>query len=430
MKHPLNICLFLPYYKLIKSSKERSAHIKKIHSRLHDFIDKYDVGLLVFPEEYCHANDIKDAVEVIKEWEYNIPVLSGFSVDSNKGEWAVFYNPTPKKGDTKIKYYCKHSSAGELAFDLPDYQKIQNELFSPIILNGLKIQVNICHDIFFPLITEKMHKSGMDVLINLTGGNVQLSKWHNVFQGRSLEMDTPVFCTMNYISWNESGHSEAFGFLKGQKLLPNKKVGTIENGDPELVMFSLSALKFDKSFVPKSNLSKNVYKDFRIGLDTIASCNVSLIVRKEVLFCVDTKNKKETNLLKDWYLNSSKKIGIIGLKYQDLYLRSKLFEIDPPKGIENYFIVYYSKEKVDVENSISLLKLRAIESRIGAICLAPNLKVLVKTNNYKNIQIFNPVNDVLGTNLQNLGGINSVFTKGRGNSGIPESARDKYLSLR
>jgi hypothetical protein len=429
MKQPLNICLFLPYYKLIKSAKERSAHIKNIHAKLNDFIGKYNVGLIVFPEEYCHANNLKDAVEVIKEWEYNIPVLSGFSVDTNRGEWAVYYNPSPNKGDTKIKYYCKHSSAGELAFDLPDYQKIQKDLFSPILLNGLQIQVNICHDIFFPLITEKLKKSGMDVLINLTGGNVQLSKWHNVFQGRSLEMDTPVFCTMNYFSWNESGNSEAFGFYKGQKLLPNKKAGSIENGEAEFVMFSLPELKSDQSFVPISNLSKNVYKDFRIGLDTLTSCNISLIVRKEVLVCVDTKNKKETNLFKDWYLNRSEKIGIFGLNYHDLYLRSKLFEIEYPKGIENYFIVYYSKEKVDIEKTISLLKLRAIETRIGAICLAPNFKALIKTNNYKNIQLFTPVNDVIGTNLQNLGGVNSVFTKGRNNEGIPERVKDQYLSL-
>ncbi len=37
--------------------------------------------------------------------------------------------------------------------------------------------------------------------------------------------------------------------------------------------------------------------------------------------------------------------------------------------------------------------------------------------------------EVIGTNLQNLGGINSIFTKGRGNEGMPERVRDQYLSL-
>jgi hypothetical protein len=430
MKKPLNICLFLPYYKLWNSSKEKNAYFKKISSRLNEFIEKFDVGLIVFPEEFGHANNINDAVDVINEWDYKIPVLSGFSVDSNKGEWAVYYNPAPKKHESKVKYYCKHSTAGELAFDLPDYRKIQNDLFSPILLNGHQIQANICHDIFFPLITEKMEKSGMDVLINLTGGNVQLSKWHNVFQGRSLETDIPVFCTMNYFSLKESGNSEAFGFYNGQKLLPNEKVGSIENEEAEFVMFSLSGLKSDQDFVPVSNLSKNVYKDFRIGLDTEAACNVSLIVKKDVPFCIDIKSKKETNLYKDWYLQMSKKIGMIGLNYNDLKLRSKLFEFEYPKGIENYFVIYYSKDKVDVEKTISLMKLRAIEARIGAICLAPNLKVLIKTNNYKNIQMFKPVNDVIGTNLQNLGGINSIYTKGRNNVGMPERVKDQYLSLK
>ena len=145
---------------LIKSEGKRFAYLKNLHEKLDEFIAKNEIGLIVFPEEYCHANDIKDAVDVIKEWEYSIPVLSGFSVDSNKGEWAVYYNPSPKKGETKVKYYCKHSTAGELAFDLSDYPKIQKDLFSPILLNGHQIQVNICHDIFFTLITEKLQKWG------------------------------------------------------------------------------------------------------------------------------------------------------------------------------------------------------------------------------------------------------------------------------
>ncbi len=345
MKKPLNICLFLPYYMLIKSEGKRFAYLKNLHEKLDEFIAKNEIGLIVFPEEYCHANDIKDAVDVIKEWEYSIPVLSGFSVDSNKGEWAVYYNPSPKKGETKVKYYCKHSTAGELAFDLSDYPKIQKDLFSPILLNGHQIQVNICHDIFFTLITEKLQKSGMDVLINLTGGNVQLSKWHNVFQGRSLETDIPIFCTMSYISWNKSGSSEAFGFYKGHKLLPNKKVGSIEQGEAEFVMFSLPELIPDQDFVPVSNLSKNMYKDFRIGFDNSVDCDISLIVKKNVLLCYDKKIKKEIDLLEGWYVQKSKKIGLIGLNYIDLFVRSKLFEVKCPKGIENNFVVYYLRIK-------------------------------------------------------------------------------------
>ena len=71
------------------------------------------------------------------------------------------------------------------------------------------------------------------------------------------------------------------------------------------------------------------------------------------------------------------------------------------------------------------MKLRAIESRIGVIVYAPNFKGLIKTNSYKNIQYFEPIDGVIGTNLKCLGGIDSVFTEG-----IPPNLKNEYLALR
>ncbi|WP_374702718.1 hypothetical protein [Bacillus sp. V5-8f] len=55
------------------------------------------------------------------------------------------------------------------------------------------MQVYICHDMFFPLVTERLEREGADLLINLTGGNVKMSKWCNLLKGRSIELNSYVF---------------------------------------------------------------------------------------------------------------------------------------------------------------------------------------------------------------------------------------------
>ena len=139
-------------------------------------------------------------------------MLVGVSCDFGTEE-AYFYNPTTKD-ETEWKLYAKHSSARMVAFDVDYDDENRYQLYKPIMLNGKKIQVCICHDMFYPLLMERLEQEGMDVLINLTGGNVNMPKWTNILKGRSIEMDGTVLCTMAYHS-ELSQKSDRITYHKG-----------------------------------------------------------------------------------------------------------------------------------------------------------------------------------------------------------------------
>jgi predicted amidohydrolase len=392
------------------------------------YIKSKEIDLIVYPESYFDAYNEEKALEIVKSWKHEIPVIASYNNTSNRGIWAVFYNPKPKNGDTDIKYYAKHSSANKLAFELYDYKAIQQALFSPISLNGYNIQINICHDIFFPLITKKLMTNNADLLINLTGGGVIMKKWHNVFSGRSVEYkNIPIFCTMNF----ENDKDSAFGFLNGKLIQPTNIIE--EESYSWQYHFSFPPVTFDADFSNKNELSDKIYSDFRIGIEQSTKSDISLISNKKKLVISDnTTEIPENQILDTWFYLKKKNIAIMQTSYANLH--SSLFLYDKfykgksgelTTNSENYFVVYFSSENIDLEEAFALMKLRAIESRIGVIVYAPNFKGLIKTNSYKNIQYFEPIDGVIGTNLKCLGGINSIFTEG-----IPQNLKNEYLALK
>jgi hypothetical protein len=305
---------------------------------------------------------------------------------------------------------------------------MQQALFSPILLNGYKIQINICHDIFFPLITKKLMANNADLLINLTGGGVIMKKWHNVFSGRSVEYkNIPIFCTMN----NRNPKDSAFGFLNGKLIQPTKVIK--EKNPYQQYHFSLPLVEFDADFSNENSLSDKIYDDFRIGIEQSTKADISLISNKKKLVISDNKTDiPENQILDTWFYLRKKNIAIMQTSYANLYsslfLYNKFYKGKSGEltaNYENYLVVYFSSENIDLEEAFALMKLRAIESRIGVIVYAPNFKGLIKTNSYKNIQYFEPIDGVIGTNLKCLGGIDSVFTEG-----IPPNLKNEYLALR
>lgn len=420
MKEELNILLIMP------AEKQR---------KILSFIEQNPVDLVVLPESSIRAKDENEAIKIIKSWNLGVPTLCGVSLENRNNantpwlEWAVYYNPNPKKDETTIKHYCKHSSATSIAFNLPDYKKIQKDLFTPIELKGYKIQVNICHDIFFPLINSKLEKNEMDILINLTGGNVVLAKWYNIFCARSLEIKSYIFCTMHYLN-SGSNDSDSFGYHNGKKMLPIKKVGDHKKGITEFSLFRVEPNpKIDKSFAKRQEPSPKEYDDFTISTASDQKADLVLKEQNNQLLLSENTNGNFVNSLNQWYLCKKNDFGICVLEYTKLFDREAIYSLDYSNtpNIEHFIIIYYSSVDVNIEETLALLKLRAIENRIGAMIYAPNFKCLIKTNRYKNIQMFNPKNHIIGVNLEFLGGIFSVFN-GSG-LGIPAYNAIDYLDL-
>jgi hypothetical protein len=281
-------------------------------------------------------------------------------------------------------------------------------------------------------VIERMERNGMDFLINLTGSNVNLSKWHNVVRGRSLETGKMVLCTMGY-SAQRNGTAAIFGFQNGEKLLNDEDGAyhTTDEDNHQFQFFDLNNTQIDKDFRSSGSvLASDKYNDFYIGFNVAKPLRgFDLFMREQKLFCRDGTKLICLSDSEKWQCDSqAKNVQILSFAYQTLFDRTKLQKSALWKQEEtHYCVVYYSDEEVKREETLALMKLRAIENRITAICYAPNCKVVIKTNKYKNIQFFEAEEGgFVGIDLRQMGGLPSVFGK---KMGIPSHLFPKYLNL-
>lgn len=325
------------------------------------------------------------------------PVLVGVSCDFGTEE-AYYYNPSAAD-ETEWKLYVKHSSANRVAFDI-DYDKdyIQ-QLYKPIILNGKKIQVCICHDMFYPLLMERLEQEGMDILINLTGGNVRMAKWTNILKGRSIEIEGTVLCTMANNSTIKQP-SERIAYHNGQRIQP---VFTLGDGRKEhaFSIFDIEDLRFID--VAEQSYSKYKYNEFTVSR-TKGDCIVS-----DDGFEIDTK----VTDLKEYKSSLSMQRGegrihVHACDIDDLFDRTFVYRAPRETNADEVFI-YFSDDDIEREKVTAILKLRVIENRIAAVIVAPNIMIGAKTNRYKDVQLFE--GDTIGFDARNMKGFDSVYEK-------------------
>lgn len=413
----MNILLVQPYFNGKFSDEKFLENILKV-------IEKKPVDLVVFPEGYNEAEDEDDAWDIVDELVDTLgtPVVCGLTFP-DKTERALYVNRNPLEGETDDLIFIKHSTAKKLSFELESDELEEMKIYKPIILNGQRIQVYICHDMFFPLITEKHEQEGLDILINLTGGNVKMSKWCNVLKGRSIELDTTVLCTMaNRTAMKQP--SDRIGYKAGKRLKANYKLG---NGERT---HAFSLFSTDDPIIEEETAetlySDKLYTQFTVGINAEADCTVDL--KNMNAYSSKLKDLGEDDatmhLIKD-----GESVYIHLAHYDDLLDRTHFYK--QSKAEEGrHIVIYLSEHPVDEETTIAMMKLRAIENRIACVVVADNLFVAAKTNRYKDIQLFKATDNKIGFDLQFMQGINSLFQKSANSDlGIPVKFREQYLNL-
>lgn len=410
----------------------------KWENEIKEFSEIEKIDLIIFPEEYITDIKFEQALEKVKEFskKFNTAVLLGIKTKEGY-QIAVFYNPNPQKKETKEHIYIKHSTAEKLAYEYPDYQGKEDKMFKPIHIKGRKLGVMICHDMFFPLIPHNLVKQGVEILIDITGGNVNYKKWKNVIKGRSIEIKNTFLCTMGY-DCERSQRSYCFAYHNG-KVIPvycikGRYMEIIKDFKnlPEPPYFCMLSIPPKKLINEEEYIeyTEKTYSDITIALYTEqytkkkADIEITRIGSEFYLIL----NGKRINLEE----NNWVKIGDIGLLSfplteiidPTLILRSILNLKNSDKKARYYLVLYYGESELTESEVISLAKLRAIENRVGVIVFSKDIKLVLKTNNYKQIQFFKEKNGVYGINKMCLGGPESVFT-----SGIPVKFKEKYLKL-
>ncbi|PIC72978.1 hypothetical protein CSV76_12540 [Sporosarcina sp. P17b] len=92
--------------------------------------------------------------------------------------------------------------------------------------------------------------------------------------------------------------------------------------------------------------------------------------------------------------------------------------------------IYMTDEDVNKEEIMALLKMRVIENRIAAVVVAPNLFIGAKTNRYKNVQLFNGRNSIIGFDFNHIYGFDSVYEKDESSDfGLNIKFKEEYESL-
>lgn len=348
---------------------------------------KEQIDLIIFPEAFEFAEDIEeqglDMVIKVSKF-FNIPVLMGISGACG----------------TEEAYYL-----------------IASMVYCPIILKGKVIQVCICHDMFYPLLMERLHQHGMDMLINLTGGNVKLSKWNALLKGRSLEIEGPVICTMgNRPSMGQK--SDRIVFDNGKQLKAKyQKFNGVKNHAYSI--FDLN--KYQQLEQPSPFYSDKKYDQLTIGFQ-----------KEDIIFTDDGMIEFALEEIESFdnylrYQVGSEIVHVhIGME-QDLYNRVFVFN-EPRFEKEHHVFIYVLDEVIPYDEAVALAKLRAIENRIAVVIKTPKYLIGAKTNRYKDVQLF--TGRSFGFDLQHMYGFDSVYEKNKNSmNGINIIHKEKYEAI-
>jgi hypothetical protein len=425
VKSALKVALVVPNY-AHEWDHERHCRIKNLRAACRNG----EIDLVVFPEAY-DWQDGRKIQAIADDWAgyLEAPAIVGIGTDDGF-QTAVYRNPSPRRGETATHVYVKHSTADRVAFEWPEYRYQSESMFKPILLRGRNIAVQICHDMFFGLLGQRMKREGAEVFIDITGGGVNLRKWTNVIQGRSLELAAPFLCTMAKRP-REGGASRAIALSAGRLLRPTcRNVGA--EGFGGYVVYELGAVhqngaSEDDDGEAQAFTAKR-YRDITLTVNGEAPADI----------CIDSDDggvrvRGEAIAAQGaWRCFQGRvgRVGVLSIPLARLWDGRALYHHLPDRGaFDHHVVVYFARAKpVALDDVLALMRLRAVEHRVGVVVVAGEYREALKTNRYKNVQRFQEVNGSFGLNAEFLGGTWSTAGSTPG-LGIPERFFDRYLAV-
>jgi hypothetical protein len=385
-----------------------------------------EIDLVIFPESY-ECVPAADARDTVTWWAstLKVPVLMG--LESDGFQLAAYRNPRAEGNDTSDHLYVKHSTAERLAYEWPGYGGVRDAMFRPISLKGECLGVHICHDMFYGLVGHRLRRNGARVLIDLTYGNVVLAKWRNVVRARSLELGGPFLCTMAHDPGKASGAAAGLAYWNGRPLTPISDT-TGPKGFGGYVVFDPGQIggNAEDGFQP---CTEQVYDDITVSLGTGRPADIVCRPQGERMRITGNGAGQGHG---QWlrFGNRAGSIGVLPLALSALSDGLAVHRLDAPAGtFDHHLLIYHAPDApACLGDALSLIKLRAIEHRVGVALYAGDVREVLKTTKYKNIQRFVEHDGVFGLNAESLGGTWS--TAGASSlQGVPRIRFDAYLSL-
>lgn len=231
--------------------------------------EQADFDILVFPEncyfpeaekaqqlDIASAGDhdwMNDYVLALSKRLHKAVILS--SIDMYGTLYSIYANDAAGENETQVATYIKHTMTDASAFEFTDYREMANEMFTPILYQGVKIGMTICYDCNHAVFSRMWGLNGIDILINSTGGDVVYDKWYKYNKVRAIENHCYTFVTMGGSGLAANPHSYVYGFNREGKELPYYNLMSNEN---------------------KNNLVNTIYVFDTTGDDGMASIDTSI----------------------------------------------------------------------------------------------------------------------------------------------------------
>lgn len=381
----MNILLVQPY------GEATMFDYATIYSDILKVIEERHVELIVFPEAFGYVANYEDALDTIKTIGdgLNTPIAIGLSFADGTEE-AYYYNPLndPRyPNDTLYKMYIKHTSAQRVFFDDLYSEEFIEQQYAPIELKGQKIQLVVGEDAHYPLLIETLAQQGMHTLITLTRNNIRPTKLQDFLQGRSMELNGAVLCTMADDP-NDNYTVAPVAYRNGQLLTPLYKQTTKHH----YAIYNTSTFQTAPATL---QYSKSVYDDLVIGYAT-----GDIFINRQTTLPIIDQFPHSYRLLKDGNMIHAHFASIAAL-----YDRTYIFKEPRRHGDHELFI--YEADYIEYDEAVALAKLRALENRVAVVIVMKDQLIGAKVNRFSDAQLF--VGKEIGFNLQYMLGVESVY---------------------
>lgn len=174
------------------------------------------LDLVVFPEGYIRNTDTerrRHLASLARRLRSHLLVGASKPYPGRQNGWQILLLFRPD--GTFRELYTKHSTAGALAFERPDWDP---RTALPIFdIKGVKFGVTICHDCYLGLLQAYLGRQGAQIWVNPSGVNVAHEKWSSILRLRAVENGFTALCTLACDPEMRRTHPFGFG-PDGQEL--------------------------------------------------------------------------------------------------------------------------------------------------------------------------------------------------------------------
>lgn len=406
---------------------------EKRFNEVMDIVKNSDVDLIVFPEaaytpfdNLLKENSDDYVIENIEhKWykevdrlakEIGKPVMiSGcqplyFVSEENPSPlyFSYYSNPNPSANETPNKVYIKNTKTGYSPLGLEDYEETFFNEWNPfglIELKGKKLGMTICYDSNHSIFSAMYGAQGVDIIINMTGGNVDYHKWYRYNQVRAMENECFSLVTMGYDA-NDKENSYVYGFdpdgscMSFSNLMDpsTKKTNLVDS----IYVYDTEDYETLPTLAP-SEPSENKYQDFFVEAGNVSKLLEQSDKLSDFLYVLKHENENIVFAVCD------------GETVQVPEFVASLLYCEDLKNIKNKkYIIVNRRDDLDGDDFLDLqldpiLRVRSMENFCAVILESPTANRCYQTTSTRQSQVVKEIDGKFGIDLKRTSGPEAIW---------------------